>query len=195
MTERTNIFKVIPFLRARSHWLRNLILNSPTHIQQKLVDFLVNLGFLNIHRCAVHGPRERLHLGKGMGGCRHNAFFNTRSGHIFIGEGTVLSFNCMFLTGRHEFENGKLKQPRSRQVPDSGFDVHIGNGCWVASGAIVLGGVTVGDNCIIAAGAVVTHDVPDNSIVAGVPATVIGTVTELSSDHRSRRYGITQEKI
>jgi acetyltransferase-like isoleucine patch superfamily enzyme len=41
---------------------------------------------------------------------------------------------------------------------------------------VVTKGVTVGDCCVIAAGAVVTEDVPDQSIVAGVPARRIGTV-------------------
>ena len=39
----------------------------------------------------------------------------------------------------------------------------------------MLKGVTIGDNAIIAAGSVVTKDVPNNTIVAGVPAKVIKT--------------------
>lgn len=88
----------------------------------------------------------------------------------------------MFLTGRHEFENGALKQPRSRQVPTSGYDIRVGKGCWIASGAIILGGVTIGDHCLVAAGAVVTRNVPDYAIVAGVPAQIIGDVRTLGRD-------------
>lgn len=50
----------------------------------------------------------------------------------------------------------------------------IGNGCWIGNGARIIGSLTIGDNAIIAAGAVVVHDVPPGSIVAGVPAKVIG---------------------
>lgn len=168
-------------LRWRVRRVLQSIKTSPQRLQTRFVDYLCDLGFLNIHRCVVHGPRDRLHLGKGVG-CHHNILFNTRSGHIFVGENSVLSFNCMFLTGRHEFENGHLKQPRSRQVPASGFDIHVGSGCWIASGAIVLGGVTIGDNCLVAAGAVVTKDVPDYAIVGGVPAKIIGNVHMLDQD-------------
>ena len=43
---------------------------------------------------------------------------------------------------------------------------------------IVLKGVTIGDNCIIGFGAIVMKDVPDNSVVAGIPARVICSIDE-----------------
>lgn len=50
----------------------------------------------------------------------------------------------------------------------------LGNNVEVCSGAKIIGGVTIGDNVIIGANAVVTHDIPSNSVVAGIPAKVIG---------------------
>jgi acetyltransferase-like isoleucine patch superfamily enzyme len=44
----------------------------------------------------------------------------------------------------------------------------------IGSNATILAGVTIGEGAIVGAGAVVTHDVPDYTIVAGVPATTIG---------------------
>lgn len=49
----------------------------------------------------------------------------------------------------------------------------IGNGVKIYAGAIVIGNIHIGDGSIIAAGAVVTKDVPNNVIVAGVPAKVV----------------------
>lgn len=49
----------------------------------------------------------------------------------------------------------------------------IGNNVKICAGAIVIGDIKVGNNVIIAAGAVVTKNVPDNSVVAGVPAKII----------------------
>lgn len=48
---------------------------------------------------------------------------------------------------------------------------------WIGAGAIILPGVTVGENAVVAAGAVVSKDVPDNTIVAGVPAKIIKSIT------------------
>jgi len=49
----------------------------------------------------------------------------------------------------------------------------IGNNVRISKGAIVFGGFNVGDNVVIGANAVVNKPVPDNAIVAGVPAKVI----------------------
>lgn len=49
----------------------------------------------------------------------------------------------------------------------------IGDNCFIGAGSKILGGVLIGNNVIIAPNAVVVHDVPDNVIVAGVPAKII----------------------
>jgi acetyltransferase-like isoleucine patch superfamily enzyme len=57
-------------------------------------------------------------------------------------------------------------------------DTYIGTNCFVGANAIILPGVKVGNSCIIGAGAVVTKDVPDNCLVAGNPAKVVKTGIE-----------------
>lgn len=47
---------------------------------------------------------------------------------------------------------------------------------WIGAGVTILAGVTIGENSVVAAGAVVTKDVPDNTIVGGVPAKTIRTL-------------------
>lgn len=49
----------------------------------------------------------------------------------------------------------------------------IGNNVHISKGAIVFGGITIGNNVTIGANAVVNKPVPDNAIVAGVPAKII----------------------
>ena len=49
----------------------------------------------------------------------------------------------------------------------------IGDNCYISAGVTILGPITIGNNVTIAAGAVVNKDVPDNCVVAGVPAKII----------------------
>ena len=128
-----------------------------------------------------YGDRNRLHIGDRV--CLANTVFNMSSGDIHIGDATIFSHNVMVLTGRHQFVNGRRASLEKgskfwgggeEEVPPTGYDIHIGSGCWIAAGAMILGRVRIGDNCIIMAGAVVTKDVPDGSIVGGVPAQYIG---------------------
>ena len=129
------------------------------------------------------GEGGRLVVGEKVGVA--NTIFNLSSGSIYLGDCTIFGQNVMVITGRHNSRNGQragidlVKNTDSwgggdLEVPSSGYDIHIGKGSWIASGAIITGGVTTGDNVIVAAGAVVTKDVPDHAIVAGIPAKIIG---------------------
>lgn len=59
----------------------------------------------------------------------------------------------------------------------------IGNNVTIYTGAVVTGKVTLHDNCVVGANAFVNKDVAANTIVAGLPAKVIGTVH--SDDERN----------
>ena len=53
-------------------------------------------------------------------------------------------------------------------------EIVVGRDCWIAARAIVLPGVHIGDGSVVAAGAVVNRTCEPGSILAGVPAKVIG---------------------
>jgi acetyltransferase-like isoleucine patch superfamily enzyme len=61
---------------------------------------------------------------------------------------------------------------RRTNLPEhiEGSPIHICSDVWIGTGALILKGVTVGERSIIAARSVVTHDVPPNTLVGGVPA-------------------------
>ena len=112
---------------------------------------------------------KNIHVGK-------NVFLNMGcklqdQGGIFIGDGALIGHNVVLATLNHVMS----PKDRSSMVP---APIRIGKNVWIGANATVLPGVTIGDGAIVAAGAVVTKDVPENTVVGGVPAKVIRTISE-----------------
>ena len=64
--------------------------------------------------------------------------------------------------------------------------VTIGDNVFIGAETVVLPGVDIGSNVIIGANSTVTHNVPDNTVVAGSPAKVICTLDEYLEKEKSR---------
>lgn len=110
---------------------------------------------------------KNLRIGKNVfinSGCR----FQDQGG-ITIGDGALIGHNVVMATLNHS-EN-PAERANLHPAP-----IHIGRNVWIGASATILPGVTIGDGAIVAAGAVVTHDVPENTIVAGVPAKILRSV-------------------
>jgi len=63
--------------------------------------------------------------------------------------------------------------PPAQRLLSSKGPINIGRNVWIGDKVSILGGVTIGDNVIIGAGSIVTHNIPSNSLAAGMPAKVI----------------------
>ena len=64
--------------------------------------------------------------------------------------------------------------------------VTIGDNVFIGAESVVLPGVTIGSNVIVGANSTVTHDVPDNCVVAGSPARVLCSLEEYLDKERRR---------
>ena len=103
-----------------------------------------------------------------------NVFINSGckvqdQGGIEIGDGTLIGHNVVLATLNHAL----APERRGDLIPRP---IRIGKNVWIGSNAVILPGVTIGDGAVIAAGAAVTKDVPENSVVGGVPARVLRTI-------------------
>ena len=87
---------------------------------------------------------------------------------LFGGDVTKIGKNCTVLPN---VLIGKKK-------PGIECKAIIGDNVYISTGVTILAPVVIGNNVVIGAGAVVTHDIPDNSVVGGIPARIIKTVSE-----------------
>lgn len=101
------------------------------------------------------------------------------SSHSFVCEGVTIE-NEVFIGHGVMFTNDRY--PRASNADGSLQTeadwklelTRVRRGASIGSNATVICGVTIGEGAVVGAGAVVTKDVPDYTIVAGVPARVIG---------------------
>ncbi|WP_044011301.1 DapH/DapD/GlmU-related protein [Paucilactobacillus wasatchensis] len=117
---------------------------------------------------------RNLHIGKYV-------FINSGSmftdlGGIYIGDHALIGPNVTIASVNHRIE------PEDRRNLDL-QPVYIHDNAWLSANVTVTPGVSIGENAIVGAGAVVTHNVPANTIVAGVPARIIKTI-ESKGEHK-----------
>jgi len=98
--------------------------------------------------------------------------------NVSLYEGVVLE-DYVFCGPSMVFTN--VRTPRCLQPRNTSADyleTRVGRGASIGANATVVCGVTLHEGAFVAAGAVVTRDVPPYAIVAGVPARVIGHMSE-----------------
>lgn len=100
---------------------------------------------------------------------------------IEIEDDVLIGSGVHIYVSKHQFESSKL--PIIDQGKCEEKAVLVKKGAWIGANAIILPGVTIGVNAVVAAGSVVTKDVPDYSVVAGVPAKLVKPI-EYQDDNR-----------
>ncbi|MFS0868478.1 sugar O-acetyltransferase [Paenibacillus xylanilyticus] len=118
-------------------------------------------------------------------------FYTDYGQNIRVGKEVFINQGCTFMDrGGITIEDHVLIAPKvnlvtinhpispSQRRSTVSTPIVIKKRAWIGIAATIMPGVTVGENSIVSAGAVVTKDVPDNTIVAGIPAKVIKTIEE-----------------
>ena len=103
---------------------------------------------------------------------------------VFLGRGVELDISQRLIIGNHVLiapgcfvTDHSHRHAKGTTIDSQGCDlapVHIGDDVWLGANAVVLAGVTIGNGAIVGSGAVVTRNVDAFTIVAGVPARLVG---------------------
>lgn len=109
----------------------------------------------------------------------HRAILDARMG-LDIGDSVCFGTEVMIWTLHHDYNDIHFK--------GVGGDVKIGDYVWLGSRCIILPGVHIGKGAVVAAGAVVTKDVPEFTIVGGIPAKPIGIREKKEYDYFPSDY-------
>lgn len=91
-------------------------------------------------------------------------------GGIIIEDGSFIGHNVVLATINHDLDPANNRKNHYAPIT---IESHV----WIGSSATILPGVTIGKWAVVAAGAVVIKDVPPHTVVGGVPARVLKTVT------------------
>ncbi len=197
MTEEERIFKGIlfspghPDLRAiklRAHNLSSMYsrtLEDETEEREAILEQLIGHKGRN---CFIQGP---VFFHYGVHTVIGENFFGNYNltvqddARVTIGDNVSFGPNVTIVTPLHPL----IASERRQMIDQNGEPkrmcyakpVTIGSDVWISANVTICGGVTIGDGCVIGAGSVVTHDIPANSLAAGVPCKVIREITEADS--------------
>jgi maltose O-acetyltransferase len=90
---------------------------------------------------------------------------------VVIGDDVQIGPNVQLITATHPLDPIERRRGTETAAP-----VTIGDGAWLATGVIVLPGVSIGANTVIGAGSVVTKDMPAGHLCFGNPCRVIRAI-------------------
>jgi len=91
---------------------------------------------------------------------------------LYIGHCGTIQVNPQSRIGTHCNLSQGVTLGQANRGKNQGYPV-VGDGVYIGPGAKIVGAVRVGNNVAIGANCVVTHDVPDNAVIVGVPGRVI----------------------
>jgi acetyltransferase-like isoleucine patch superfamily enzyme len=103
--------------------------------------------------------------------CRiYSTDFSTEPYLVTLSDGVGIAGGVKFITHDGAARLRKAGRPNIQLLAP----IVVGANTFIGENAIILPGTSIGQDCIIGAGAVVRGKIPDNSLVAGNPARVVG---------------------
>jgi len=89
---------------------------------------------------------------------------------ISVGKNCMIASHCGIYANNHIFADTEVPMKHQGR---SYKGITIEDDCWLGTGVKILDGVTVGKGSVIGAGSVILKDIPEYSVVVGVPGKII----------------------
>lgn len=128
-------------------------------------------GKLSITFALRFSERPSLTIGDNTG-CGHEVMFAVAKS-ITIGRNCLISSGTMIVDSGGHPVDPQLRLAGLPPLPEEVRPVTIEDNVWIATGSIILPGVTIGEGSVISAGSVVRRSVPPYSLVMGNPAKIL----------------------
>lgn len=164
----------ISLILTKIFFKKSRIIRFPYDIRgKKNIDF--GTGLTTGYNCRIEAyNKNSLKFGMNI---QINDYVHIAAGYsIVIGDDTLIASRVYISDIVHGNYIG-VNQDSPYQIPGkrnlSYKPVYIGKNVWIGEGVSILPGVVIGDGCIIGANTVVTKNIPENCIVAGIPAKII----------------------
>ena len=148
----------------------------------------LNNGSLNINSgCWINNGVEFNPIGKIV--IKKNTSIqrnSTVNGTVSIGHDVIIAPNVFISSSTHifEYKSNYSTKAQDKLISKKEFlelynkPIFIGDGAWLGINVVVMPGVSIGDHAIVGANSVVTKNVPEKSVMAGIPAKRVGDATK-----------------
>ncbi len=160
-----SILSSFPSIRFRYYGLKISGMNLATNVRFYQGFHIRNPRGIRIGSGTSIGPKVLLDGRKGL----------------TIGKSVVIAYDAIIWTLNHDYNDVHFC--------GKGAPVIIGDYAWICCRSIILPGISIGEGAIVASGAIVVKDVPPYTIVAGIPAKVIG-----KREKKKYNYGYDSKK-
>ena len=147
------LLRIVPYIPSKH--LKRWCLRIAGVKMSKNVKFVGSFSIRNHKGLTI---KDGVSIGPGV-------LLDARSG-LLIEENAVIAYQAVIWTYNHDYNDVTFA--------GKGAPVTVGSYSWICSRSMILPGVNIGEGAIVASGAVVTKDVAPYTVVAGIPAKVIG---------------------